>query len=388
MIRFLAGIVLVFALIYWLPVHQPVGIDFQGVEIKIQLWLLIAAQILLLVVLMLLWRLYRSVMSIPNLWSGLSASRRVSRAARSRDHMLQHLLNGRDDCVWASYELLGSSGTWSDHLVAAVGARKAGEFVHFEQAISQLSEESLSEDTLSMLRICGLSEAGVDDIQTQVLPLLKTEKTRDFAWLWAARNPEQLTELVWFFQRQDAKSTLGQDKYEKLYPYLIKLACKQYSCEQVISYFSRHESKDPWANICLILAMCPHDEVAACAHFQYILGRIDDPRLLSLGVFFLEQEAWRSWFKKRYHTDNRKEVRRLFVLIHLLEGDSSGARDLCRTLMGISHADLGQFTSDCDQRDGFDLLLMAAVDSQQPIGINAISELCRRQVSSQYFPHS
>ncbi len=390
MIRFLLTVVFIFALMFWLPMHESIGLDFLDYDVRIQLWLLILFEILIVAVLLFLYRIVRAVICFPRQIGRFNQKRSLHKANQCREKMVAHLLMKRDDCVLPLYKDLANQAQWFDHIVGAFSSLKSGNFLLFDQAIVAIKEAGFSEEVTSMLRISCLDFIERQQLELEVVPLLQKTKTSHFAWLWAYKNKESITALAWFYSRKDAKSCLSEKSYNALLAAVVNMALSQLSVKEVLHLLDSHEKKKSPVLAVIIQEMHRlglREEAAAM--LKRSLQRESAPELIVLGTLFLADEHWSAWFLSYSQDQEGLEFHRMATLVHWYRQEDKEAVSRLSRYLRVLNKPYSQLNEavlpELSMVDVQLISMVSASTGDQAIYRLAEKELSSRQLTSQYF---
>lgn len=383
MIRVFIVLMACFAATWWLPMSQPVGLEFQDYVVKVQLWLVVFACLAVLFVIYFIRKILNFFVKFPSQFQSMNLARHRKSLVRYRERMVWEWMMARYDALEKFYKNLGAGADWSDHVLVAVAALKEKSLLKFDESLLAMKTYGFSERLIQILRLYLLSLFSEQDVEQDMLSLLEDRDGAKIVWQWAAYQ-DHLNSPEWFNARLQAKSHLSDEVYSILVPRLVRVALQHQNFESVYQALSRKELGD--SRIIDQLLDFSAGLKLSTSILTKALKRSGDDVLFERAAQCVKDKEFCQWFLS--YTAKRKEVGCLCVraYIALCLDDVSIAKQvfdqLCQSI-NFSDSMTPEVLRHCDNRV---LLLINWWHAKQlNQRLTVASTLCHTEFASKHF---
>lgn len=244
MIRVFLFFIACFVAAWWLPMSDPVGIEFQEFVIKIQLWLILSGLLIAFFILLFLQKLVRFFTNMPARFHTMSEARQSRSRVRHRERILWEWMMARYDTLLDFSKKSNGLPDWSDHLITAVAALKEKSLLKFDEALIAMKSCGFTERLIQILRLYLLAAFSEQDVEQDMLSQLGDRDGSKIVWHWACQQ-SNLTHPEWFNARHQAKGCLSDADYEAMLPHLLNVALRSQNFISVYQSLTRRECANP-----------------------------------------------------------------------------------------------------------------------------------------------
>ena len=297
MIKSFIAIILAFAAVIWLPLLDPVKIEFMNYNMMVSLWILIFFQILLLFTLLLIAKLIQVIRIMPRHFKFFSRKVSERQLVKSREKMLMRMMVNQYDGLVQFANRLDNQATWSDRLFMAIAALRQKLPLKFDESLIALRKFGFTEHFIEILRLFLLSKFSNHDVEMEMLEKTLMSDAASIVWQWAL-DARELHDVKWFDIRHEAQSHLQPEDYDALISKLIALALKVRNAEDVYQSLTRSERKRSDDVCCVLEQMYKSNKTMFADTLKATLKQAPSERLYDLVSLAADNQAFVTWFLK------------------------------------------------------------------------------------------